>query len=194
MKKTVEEESSGKHIYVVLSRSGTILSHIIHWITRDTYTHAALALDEDMELLFSFGRRWSYNPFIGCFKHERLNDRLYVHGRPGAIVKIPVSARQYEEIYHHVRMFSDNPKAYSYNLTGLITGIFHRTFEGSHRFFCSEFVYYILNEAGVCDFGISRGHVRPQMFLQTNGHIVFEGKLPVYMRMRRDLYRFHPAV
>ncbi|MDR0838321.1 MAG: hypothetical protein LBN99_01610 [Oscillospiraceae bacterium] len=177
-----------KNIYIVLSRSGSPLSHIIHWITRDSYTHASLALDEGLDIMFSFGRRYERNPFLGCFKQENIDDRLFRLGRAGLILELPVTEEQYEEVRHNIGVFRDNPEAFSYNLSGLMTAIFHRTHERDTRFFCSEFVYYVLNEAGVCDFGITRGHVRPQMFLRLDGRIVFEGKLPAYAsRRRREL-------
>jgi hypothetical protein len=177
-----------KQIYIVLSRSGTILSHIIHAITRDSYTHASLALDEDLELMFSFGRRYERNPFLGCFKKENADDRNFRLGRSGLVLEVSVTEEQYDEVRHHVAVFRDNPDAFSYNLPGLITGIFNRTHERETRFFCSEFVYFVLNEAGVCDFGITRGHVRPQMFLRRlNGRVVFDGKIPAYALQRREL-------
>ena len=35
------------HLYVVLTRTNTVISRLIHLVTRDEYTHAALALDRD---------------------------------------------------------------------------------------------------------------------------------------------------
>ena len=173
-------DSQTKTVYVVLSRSGTILSRIIHVITRGRFTHSAIALDVEMEELFSFGRRYDYNPFIGCFKHESLTDLHYRRGRPGMIIELPVTQEQYERIRRRIMVFRRNPDAFKYNVPGLITSIFHRTFEGERRFFCSEFVYFVLNEAGVCDFGMTRGHVRPMMFVDADGTIVYEGELPRY--------------
>jgi len=175
-----------KSVYVVLSRSGTVLSRIIHVITHDRFTHSAIALDVEMEEMFSFGRRYDRNPFLGCFKREHLTDLHYRRGSPGAIIELPVTQEQYDEISRHIMVFRRNSDAFTYNVPGLITSIFHRTFEGTRRFFCSEFVYFVLNEAGVCDFGMTRGHVRPAMFLEANGSVVYEGELPLYMP-RREL-------
>ena len=179
-----------KCIYIVLSRSGTILSRIIHLVTRDRFTHSSLALDEDMKLLFSFGRRYDHNPFLGCFKRESLTDLHYRRGRPGMIIAIPVTPEQYDEVSRHVQEFRDFADAFSYNIPGLVASIFHRTFEGYYRFFCSEFVYHVLNTAGICDFGVTRGHVRPMTFIERlNGTVVFEGDLPAYDAERRTLAR-----
>jgi len=68
---------SSKKIYVILSRSTTVLSRLIHHFKGDEYTHAALALDKELNYMFSFGRRRPGNPFVGCFKHEKLNEGVY---------------------------------------------------------------------------------------------------------------------
>lgn len=38
-----------KTIYILLTRSTTILSRLVHFVTEDTYTHAALAFDEELK-------------------------------------------------------------------------------------------------------------------------------------------------
>ena len=42
-----------KTIYILLTRSTTILSRLVHFVTEDTYTHAALAFDEELKTLYS---------------------------------------------------------------------------------------------------------------------------------------------
>lgn len=67
----------GKKLYVVLTRSNTIISNLIHIIKEDEYTYAALALDRNLEYMFSFGRRYANNPFLGCFRREQLHKGIY---------------------------------------------------------------------------------------------------------------------
>jgi hypothetical protein len=166
-------------IFIVLTRSPTILSGLIHRVTRAEYTHAALALDENLEYMFSFGRRRMSNPFIGCFKRESLNDEIYGNCEelPGVIAEIPVTPAQYAEICGIVESFLLNHHNYSYNTLGLIRNLVRMPAENDTRFFCSEFVYYVLKESGVCDFGIMREDIRPEMLLEINGRIAFDGHL-----------------
>lgn len=44
------------HLYVVLTRTNTVISRLIHLVTRDEYTHAALALDRDLKEMYSFAQ------------------------------------------------------------------------------------------------------------------------------------------
>jgi hypothetical protein len=166
-------------IFIVLTRSPTILSGLIHRVTRAEYTHAALALDENLDYMFSFGRRRVSNPFIGCFKRESLNDEIYGNCEelPGVIAEIPVTPAQYAEICGIIESFLLNHHNYSYNTFGLIRNLVRMPSEHDTRFFCSEFVYYVLKESGVCDLGVLRGDIRPENLLEINGRIAFEGNL-----------------
>jgi hypothetical protein len=189
--KSVEVETQTK-VFIVLTRSPTILSRLIHRVTRDKYTHAALALDENLEYMFSFGRRRVSNPFIGCFKRESLNDEIYgaCTELPGVIAEIPVTPVQYATIRGMVESFLLNHHNYSYNTLGLIRNLIRLPAENSTRFFCSEFVYYVLRESGVCDFGEISGSVRPEMLLKINGRIAFEGDLTLFRKERTTLPKF----
>lgn len=47
----------GKKIYLLLTRTGTKFSTIIHRVTKYEYTHASIALDKELNQLYSFGRK-----------------------------------------------------------------------------------------------------------------------------------------
>ena len=64
------EGSSTKKVYIVLSQTGTILSRILKLVTRAPYNHSSIALTEDLEVMYSFGRLNPYNPFRGGFVQE----------------------------------------------------------------------------------------------------------------------------
>lgn len=173
-----------KKIYVVLLRSTTVLSRLIHHIKGDEYTHAALAFDEELNYMFNFGRRRPGNPFIGCFKHERLDDGVYKKAPilPGIILGITVTPEQYARVLDLFEKFLLDSHMYSYNYLGLFGNLFQRNHRNDYRFFCSEFVYHILFESGICDLKKPRGLVRPQDLLHINGEIVYAGDLKHYNR------------
>ena len=43
-----------KKIYIVLTHTGTILSKIIKYWTKDEFSHVSIALDEDLKEMYSF--------------------------------------------------------------------------------------------------------------------------------------------
>ena len=172
-----------KHIYIVLIRSSTVLSRIIAFFTKSEYTHASIALDKELRKMYSFGRKWSANPFIGCFKREIIdNDLLYStrNTTPSVILEIPVTKQQYKRIHAKIKNFLKENGRYRYNYFGLLANYFRLQYKNDDRFFCSEFVYHILHESGVFDLSIPREFVRPQDFLRIKNKIIYEGDFKGY--------------
>ena len=52
-----------KTIYILLTRSGTLLSNLVYTVTGANYTHASLAFDEDLHCLYSSTRKNGYTMF-----------------------------------------------------------------------------------------------------------------------------------
>ncbi|MDR1815753.1 MAG: hypothetical protein LBR00_03590 [Clostridiales Family XIII bacterium] len=171
-------ENSGNAVYVVLTRSTTALSRLVSFWTGAEYTHAAISLDRGLSYMFSFGRRYANNPFLGCFHREDLSEGVYAKADhvPGIVIALPVSDWQYENICGTIREFLLNSHRYDFNYAGLATQAVGRSHFSERRFYCSEFVYHVLSEAGVLDLSIPRGRVRPQDFLWLGGEI-YKGDL-----------------
>ena len=55
----------------------TILSRIVKCYTRKEYSHVSIALDENLEEMYSFGRINPYVAFIGGFVHEQIDKRHF---------------------------------------------------------------------------------------------------------------------
>ncbi len=168
-----------KKIYIVLTKTNTLLSSIISFLKRDEYTHASLSLNKSFETMFSFGRKYTYNPFIGTFVTENFNDGVYrfhkyLHGK---VIELRITDCQYEKITALLNEFELNRNSYKYNYAGLFRNLFNSETHSEKNFLCSEFVYYVLSSAGIVDFGIHRSLVRPQNLLKLNGKIIYSGNL-----------------
>mgnify|MGYP000008498368 CR=1 FL=1 len=169
-----------KHsIYVVLTRTNTIVSRIIHIFTNDRYTHASISLDRELKYMYSFGRKWAYNPFIGGFKYENLYEGGYKFSKilPGIIIELKITEEQYNNVNSLLNQFISNPEDYKYNYLGLVNNLMNKEVCYEYRFLCSEFVYHVLKESGIVDFNKARNLVKPVDFLNLKGEVVFEGDL-----------------
>lgn len=168
-----------KKIYIVLTRTNTILSRLIGFIKDDEYTHASISLDKELKQMYSFGRKYSYNPFVGRFVNENLNEGVYCRHNKlyGLVMEIEVSHEQYEKAENLINEFILNKDLYKYNYMGLINCLLNRELCNDNRFLCSEFVYYILNKSNIVNFNISRNLVRPQDLLNIKGRVIFRGNL-----------------
>jgi hypothetical protein len=171
-----------RYLYVVLLRTNTFLSRSIHILKKDKYTHAMLATRDDLVELYSFARKSARNPFIGGFKCETVSGGVYcrMDELPGAIIRLAVTAKQFRDTVALIEQFKARANYYKYNYIGMLSSGLVNFRAGERRFFCSEFVYYVLCSAGIVDFGIPRHKVRPQMLMNLGGKIIYEGDLHTY--------------
>lgn len=169
-------------LYIVLTRPQTVLSWLIRLIKKDKYTHAAISMDRELKQMYSFGRKVYFNPFVGGFVQERLDQGLYKLHKilPGVVLELEVSKEQYAKANYLLNCFIQKPKSYKYNYLGLIFSLFQKEAYCRSRFLCSEFVYYILKESGIIDLKISGNLVRPQSFMDIKAKIIYQGNLKHY--------------
>lgn len=167
------------YLYIVLTRTNTMVSKLIRAFKHDEYTHAAISFDKELNQMYSFGRRKTYNPFVGRFKKEDINEGVYkfCDTIPGVILEVEVSKEQYERAKELLYKFIANSCIYKYNYMGLIHSLLNKPACREDRFLCSEFVYHILKESGVVDFDISRNLVRPISLLNIEGKMIYNGDL-----------------
>ena len=67
-----------KTIYILLTRSGTLLSNLVYAVTGANYTHASLAFDEDLSCLYSSTRKNGYTMFPAGPSREYLNRGVFL--------------------------------------------------------------------------------------------------------------------
>lgn len=166
-------------IYIVLSHSSSVISKAIYFCTRDEFTHASISIDSNLEALYSFGRKWSRFPFIGCLKQELMDQGFYSLCKtlPGMILKIDVTTEQYNILKEALEYYVYNKNLYKYNIMGFIGYIFKAEFRSKRRFTCSEFVAHLLEVSNVARFDKPLNLIRPQTFTELNGQIIYKGDL-----------------
>jgi hypothetical protein len=167
------------YLYIVLTRTNTMISRLIQLFKNDEYTHASISLEKDLNFMYSFARRNAYNPFVGRFKKEDINEGVYkfCDTLPGVIIEIEVSIEQYKRAKELLDHFIFNSRLYKYNYKGLLYSLLSKPAISDDRFLCSEFVYHILNKSGIADIKTPRNLVRPQSLLNIEGKIIYEGNL-----------------
>lgn len=140
-----------KRIYIVLTYTGTLLSRIVKLYTKKMYCHSSISLDENLKEMYSFGRLHPYNAFVGGFVHERINEgtfRRFINTR-AHIIWIEVTDEQYEKMKRTIEYIKLNRKIYKFNILGLFLVSLHMRRIKNRYFYCSEFVKYVLQSAGV---------------------------------------------
>lgn len=136
-----------RNIYIVYSQTYTILARIIKFSTKEKYSHVSISLNKNCTEMYSFGRKYYWNPFIARFVCESINKGLYKK-RKKCLIKIysvKVSNEQFEYLKDLINEFKKNESIYRYNLLGLFYTKMGIKKERKNKFYCAEFVYNVLS-------------------------------------------------
>ncbi len=171
-----------KHIYVVVSQTGSIVSRIIRRVTGDQYTHASIALDKKLDAMYSFGRIHPNNPVIGGFVKESPNYGTMKKFRMANIVviQLKVADEQFNGINDLINSMYASRKKYHYNYIGLFLAKYGLHFHRDNYFYCSEFIKELLERFHIVEKNEFSDVVRPADLLDVKGEIIFQGKLCDY--------------
>ncbi|MGL4873349.1 MAG: hypothetical protein ACRC30_01695 [Clostridium sp.] len=167
------------HIYIILTRTNSGLSNLIKLFTGAMYTHAAISLDKNLDEMYGFSRKYTYNPFIGVLKKEDVTEGLYKHQKKllGKVIELEVSKEEYRRFIVLFQEYIDNRHRYKYNTKGLFYGLINKEKNIEDRFLCSEFVYHILKESGILNWDKPPNLIRPQDLVNLKGNNLYEGDL-----------------
>lgn len=176
-----------KKIYIILTHTGTILSQIIKYWTKDEFSHISIALDADLEEMYSFGRINPYNPFWGSFVHEHINKGTFKRFKNtrAEVYSMFVTDEQYEKARKTIAYFENNKQKYKFNTLGLACVSINKRIIRKNTFYCAEFVKHILKVSGVTEVNELPEIIRPENFKQLQGlRLEYEGLLRKYKKKK----------
>ena len=179
---TVDHENT-RHLYVMLSMTGTPLSRAIRFTTKDPYSHCSISLDDKLHEMYSFGRLIKYTMIFAGLVHEipdRNVYRIYDHTLC-AIYEVDVTEAQYTEAREYLKRLWNKRKYLSYNTPGLVLARFNRYPSIPNSYYCSQFVALVLQHVGVDFTTKSYRAVRPNDFRNNPKlKLIYEGELRDY--------------
>lgn len=155
-----------KTIYILLTKSTTICSRVVHLATRSEYTHAAISLDKSFEQLYTFSRRYKRLLLPAGFVVESAYEGLLGDSDDMncAVYEVEITDEAYEKLIRMFRHMDYHKKKYRYNILGLPMCFFNRTFERKGYYFCSQFVYDALTRSGAVKRNSEPSLFRPMDF------------------------------
>ncbi len=182
-----------KTIYIVLTDTGTLLSKAIGLYTRKDLNHASIAFDEQLNEMYSFGRKQRHNPFIGGFVKENAEEGIF-EDAACMIFSCQVSEEEYHKMRHKIRQIERYKEQYRYNFIGLFGIAFNIGIQRERAFFCSQFVATVVHDSGLTMFSIKPNMVQPHHFTKVPFLIQeFEGYLPTYLNKVRGQQERRPV-
>lgn len=178
-----------KSVYVLLTDTGTLFTKMIKLFTDAPYNHVSIAFDEELDEIYSFGRKYPRNPLIAGFIKEDVyfGTYRYFNDTRCLLLKIEISCKQYECIRNVIHSFNNNRHVYSYNLLGLIGVAVGYPINPKNKFFCSQFVAEVFNKSDLDLWDIPPALITPNDFLvHPNFEFVYEGSLYDYPLLDKD--------
>lgn len=173
-----------KDVYIMITQTGTKFSRVLQLFTHASYNHASIALDENLESLYSFARQNLYIPILAGFVKEDINKGVYkLHNNTLCkIYHISISDEQYECLKELIEEFEKNVDNYGYNFVGLLTMLFNIPYHREHHYVCSQFVAYLLHDSNSVNFEKHYSLIRPQDFTSLSElDLIYSGKLSNYI-------------
>ena len=176
-------------IYIVLTHTGTLLSNLINLYTKNDYSHVSLAFDEDLNEMYSFGRLYTYNAFIGGFVREYLDKGTFKRFKntTTSVYEVTVTDEQYKSVQTSVRAMYKRRKEYKFNFIGVFCVMFNKQIKRKKALYCAEFVRHALNE-GKVELNYLPEVIKPEDFKKIkNSKLIYKGKLKEYKNRIRCL-------
>lgn len=171
-----------RKIYIVLAHTGTLLSRIIRIKTGAEYTHVSIALDKNLEQMYSFGRKYAYIAFIGGFVKEGTSFGTYkrFYNTEISVFEILVTDNQYSKICATIEHVKEHKAEYKFNILGLFLAGFNKKMQFSKTYYCAEFVKKVLEKAEI-DTSNLPDIIKPEHFKNLKGaKLIYKGKLKKY--------------
>ena len=174
-----------KEIYLVLTQTKTVWCRAIHAYTHADYNHVSIALSPDLEPMYSFGRRQTYNPFWGGFVKEHLNAGTYKRfpHTQAAVLALPVTEEIYDNIRTVLEEMYESKEQFGYDFIGLCLAAIKIEKKRDNKYYCSDFVKCIFQKYKVPGSENLGAFTAPIDFLS------FPGVRVIY----RDLLKEYPA-
>ncbi|MBQ4253862.1 MAG: hypothetical protein II712_03445, partial [Erysipelotrichaceae bacterium] len=111
-----------KSVYLILSRSKSIVSTIVGIFTKDRYTHTSLSFDDSFSCNYSFGRRYARFPLPAGLITEGFGRGMYelYPNIPCAIYQLDCPEENWNRAREIINEMMKEQKKYRYSLIGLI--------------------------------------------------------------------------
>ncbi len=139
-----------KHVYIVFSATPYTIGRLIRRFTGEDYNHVSIALDRDLQQMYSFARRYYRTPFYGGFVRES-RARYHVNGIPSQIkiCSLEVSPEDHRQLAQRLEQMYQRREEFLYNHLSVVTIPFHRLVHLKDAAVCTEFVAGQLHKLGM---------------------------------------------
>ena len=179
-----------RSIYILLSHTGSVISHMIKKFSELEYSHISVGIDDTFKTFYSFGRRRPSNPLIAGFVSESVKDGVYTRfdNAKYALYKLDITPLQYSKFIEQLAYFEENKKAYKYNFVGLISAKAGYSLDRKNAYFCSQFAAKLFESADIFQFDKKYGLITPMDFKEIPDiELIHDGVLKDFREFQWDI-------
>lgn len=181
------KELEEREIYFLFTDTGSYLSRLIGFFTKEELNHVSISFSEDFGELYSFGRKRPRNPFIGGFVNEDIRNE-FLSKSDCEIYRQYISEQDYQDIMNRIKDIEDRRDEYRYNFIGLVGVLFHIQIERRAALFCSQFVAEVIQGSEKFKFDKPNCFIKPADIRDCEGNeLVYQGKLYNYRPKNHQL-------
>lgn len=150
-------------IYILIHTLPTFANKYLALLSGFEYTHFSIAFDNKFDKLYAFQVQNKKTPLIGGLVEE--SRAIYFHGKKNVYLKeliceIPVTKKEYDEIYHFV-MNIKNDKEYTFNYMACLLMYPFGGVKAYKSYYCTEFIVDILKKIRKFDIKKKSHRIRP---------------------------------
>ncbi len=127
-------------------------SKVVYYILGKGYGHAAIGIDDDEEIYYSFNMKG--------FRREKPRKHEHIISK-SICYKLRVSKEEYERIAWMIEEFQRKRFMWRYNLLGMLLSRIRISRQKRNHYFCSEFVAEMLQKSKIARFNKNRAHYLP---------------------------------
>lgn len=171
-------------IYIIASNTGSYFSRFLSFFTDDKYVHVSIALDKELNEVYSFGRKHPNLILPAGFVNEDWKKTVeYFKYTVWQIYELEITKKQLYELKQLIkRDYIKNAVKYRYNIRGLPAIQFNYSYQRKYHYLCSQFCGKLLADANIYDFKKDYSLVRPRDILKIKGlKLIYEGKTVDYI-------------
>ena len=174
-----------KTIYILLTRTTTILSRAVHLLTADDYTHVSIAFNKNLQPLYSSSRKngrtlFPAGPCKESFKRGYLKEHTDI---PCAVYELQVTPEVYNRAKREVEKVIKNADNYHFNIIGLLLCRMNIAYNRKKNYFCSQFVSEVLKRSKALSLPKESSLMRPSDYMNLPElALCFRGKLNDFIR------------
>jgi len=162
------------YVYIILSATGSPFGNIVALATGDEYNHASFSFDENLETMVAYnGGNGISNPGLNQEKTEFFYQK---EDAKMAVYRIKASKKQKQKILDEIKRMDEEGSSYN-----VVRIVMKKSFAPNIKV-CAQFVYELLEAAGLAYFEMNSQDVMRMDFVKRDGNGVLEFCCEEYLK------------